>query len=467
MAYSPIIDVGITLSDVQVSIAGLDTPLFITTHRKGKPRVQAFGSASEVGSEFGTDSQAYYAAASVFSQQPSVKSLLIGRRDGELRLVPTNVAEDVVYSFEITNKIGTIIPITYTALDGDTSSDIVSALASIVNANSDAAQDCLAVPSGGQLLLKTQLGVGNVWQDSYFTVDNYSDDWSGADIWYGTESGAQVYSEIVKENSDFYFVTSDDNSVSFVTGGSGLAAAVQATSRLYFVSDRSTANIEALIEPDTSLFGILSAANYSNTVTIFHQEAGDSSVVGSHANTSSYPELAWIGANAVYPAGSVTWANIRLTGLPASQDPRTDLRLTSTQKENLNLRNSNYMEYDAGNTYTRYGQTASNDWIDTIRGVHWQSADMLANLKALLLGQKGGKVSYDGNGLARIREVMASSLQRGVNRNFLSEYTIFLPRLADISSVTKLARILADVSFEAKIAGAIHEIVVRGTVSEG
>lgn len=466
MAYNPIIDVGITLSDVQISIAGLDTPLFITAHRKGKERVTSYGSAAEVGEVYGLTSPAYYAAISLFSQQPSVKTMLVGRRDAELRLVPTNVANTVVYSFDITNKVGTVIPVTYTADVDDTSSDVVAALAATINANNDANDDVLAIPSGGQLILQTKLGTGNVWQDSYFTVSNYSAEWSGEDVWYGTESGAQVFTEIVKENSDFYFVGADDNSDNFVTGGSGLAAAVQATNRLYFVSDSDTDNLASVVDPDTSLFGKLAAAGYSNTVTIYHQNAGDSSVIGSHSNSTFYPEMAWIGSNAVYPAGSITWANIRISGLSASTDPRTSLRLTSTQKDNLNKRNSNYMEYDAGNTYTRYGQTVSNDWIDTIRGIHWQSADMLGNLKALLLGQKGGKVSYNGNGLARIREVIGSSLQRGVNRGFLSSYTIYLPRLADISSVTKLARVLEDVSFEAKIAGAIHEITVRGTVSE-
>lgn len=467
MAYGPIVNVDITISDVQVSVAGFGTPLFITTHRTHKERVQAYGSAAEVGNVYGTDSAAYFAAVNVFSQSPKVTNFKVGRRDGELRLVPTDVLISDVFSFDITNNSGVTFTATYTASSGDDATDVVTALAASINGDSDMAEDVLAVPSGSQLILQTKLGTGDVWQDSYFTVGNYSAKWSGNDIWYGNESGAQVYAEILAEDNDFYFVAADDNSTSFVTGGTGLAAAVQTTDKMYFVSDSDIDNIASITEPDNSLFGTLAAANYSNTVTLFSQEAGDSSVANDHAGSTSFPEMAYIGANAVYPAGSVSWSNIVLSGIPASTNPSTGLRLTSTQKNNLDLRNSNYLEYDAGNTYTRYGQTSSNDWIDTIRGVHWQTADMHSNLKALLLGQKGGKVTYDGNGIARVREVIASSLQRGINRNFLSSYKITMPRLADISSVTKLSRVLENVSFEANVAGAIHEITVQGTVSEG
>lgn len=466
MPYGPIVNVDITLSDVQVSVEGFGTPLFITAHRENQNRITAYGSAAEVGEVFGVTSPAYYAAVSVFSQQPNVSSIKIGRRDGELRLVPANVSLDEVYSFDIVNKAGVIYQATYTADVDDLASDVATALAADINGNADASADCLAVASGSQLILQTKLGAGSVWQDSYFTVQNYSDNWSGADNWFGTESGSQVFSEILKEDSDFFFVAADDNSDSFVTGGAGLAAAVQTVDKMYFVSDSDVDNIATIVDPDTSLFGKLAAANYSNTVTIFHQDAGDSSVVGSHSNTTVYPELSYIGTNAVYPAGSVTWANLRITGLTASTDPATGRRLTNTQKDNLDKRNSNYLEYDAGNTYTRYGQTSSNDWIDTIRGVYWQKSDLHTNLKLLLLGQKGGKLSYNGSGLARVREVISSSLQRGVNRNFLDSYEINMPKLSDISSATKLSRVLEGVTFTAKLSGAIHEITISGTVSE-
>lgn len=466
MPYGSIVNVNIALSDVQVTVEGFGTPLFITAHRKNANRVTAYGSAAEVGEVYGVDSAAYYAAVSVFSQQPKVSTVKIGRRDGELRLVPSNVAEDEVYGFSITNKDGVVYTASYTALAADDASDVVSALASDINGNSDAAEDVLAVPSGSQLILQTKLGSGSVWQDSYFTVENYTNNWSGADNWFGTEAGSQVFSEIIKEDSDFYFVAADDNSDSFVLGGSGLAAAVQSVDKLYFVSDSDVDNIATISDPDNSLFGSLAAANYSNTITFYHQDAGNSSVVGDHSVSTFYPEMAYIGSNATALAGSATWANVRLTGISASASASTGLRLTSTQKDNLDKRNSNYLEFDAGNTYTRYGQTASNDWIDTIRGIHWQTSDLHGNLKALLIGQKGGKVSFNGSGLARVREVISSSLQRGVNREFLDSYEITMPKLSEISTITKLARVLDNVTFTAKLAGAIHEITISGTVSE-
>lgn len=461
MAYEPIVNVNITISDVQVSAEGFGTPLFITSHRKDQGRVLEYSSAADVGTFYGTDSAAYKAALKAFGQRPSITSFKVGRRDAELRLLPTNFSDGDVVGFTVTNKQGISFAVSYTVQALDTATDISNGLKTNIETSPDALEDCTPVVQGSTLILRTALN-GNEWQDSYFTVTSYIGDFSGADFWRGTESASQVYNEISESDNDFYFIASDDNSIGFVTG---LAAIVQTENKLYFVSDSDEDNIATVSENDTSLFGQLSSNNYTHTVTLFHQDAGQSSVAGDSEN-KEYPELAWIGANAVYDPGSVTWANLTLSAISESKVNSTGRRLTPTQKSNLNSRNSNYIEYDSGNTFTRYGQTAGNEWIDTVRGVHWQTSDLTTNIKALLLGQKGGKITYDGQGIARIREVIASSLQRGVNRNLLSSYDITMPRLSDISTVDKLARILNNVRFSAQLAGAIHEVVIQGTVSE-
>lgn len=460
MAYEPIVNVDITISDVSVTTEGFGTPMFITTHREDQGRVQSFTNATEVGTYYGTDSAAYRAALQVFGQSPSINLLKVGRRDGELRLLATDFSESDVVGFTITNKSGTSFAASYTVQALDTATDIANGLKTNIETSADALEDCTPIVQGSTLILTTALDGGN-WQDSYFTVTNYLGTFTGADEWRGTESAAQVYTEIVAEDPDFYFLSCDDNEKSYALA---MAGVVQADNRLYFLSDSAQDNIAAITDPDNSLFGQLAAQGYDHTVALYHQDAGDSTVAGSH-EFADYPDMAWIGANAVYEAGSVTWANVTLSGVAASTNTTDNRRLTSGQKSNLEIRNANYIEYDAGNSFTRYGQTSGNEWIDVVRGVHWQTADLTSNMKALLLGQKGGKITYDNNGIARIREVIASSLQRGVNRNFLSLYTITMPRLSEISSTDKLARVLNNVKFTATLAGAIHEVVIQGTVS--
>lgn len=461
MAYQPIVNVDITISDVQVTAEGFGTPLFITSHRAGVERIQSFTSAAEVGSYFGTASRAYKAALKAFGQSPSINLLKIGRRDGELRLLPTDFTDGDTVGFTLTNKQQVSFTATYVVQAADTATDISNALKTSIETSADILEDVNPVVQGSTLILKTALD-GTDWKDAYFTVSSYQGTFAGADVWRGTETPAQVFTEILETDNDFYFVTADDNTSSFVLG---LAAAIETNNKLYFVSDSDETNVATVNEIDNSLFGELKALNYNNTIALFHQDAGRSTVAGSH-ELADYPELSWIGANAVYDAGSVTWANIALSGVSESRVNSSGKRLTSTQKDNLLQRRSNYIEYDAGNSFTRYGHTVGGEWIDVVRGVHWQTSDLGVNIKALLLGQKGGKVTFDGNGLTRIREVIASSLQRGVNRQLLSNYEITMPRLSEISSVDKLARILNNVKFTANLAGAIHEVVIQGSVSE-
>lgn len=464
MAFQPLVKVGITISDVQVSADGFGTPLFITSHRKDKDRVLSFANSIDVGAKFGTSSAAYKASLKAFGQSPSVNLFKVGRRDAELRLTPTDFANGESMGFRIKNALGNYYTVSVTADSDATAEEIVSALKDVIDAESTLVDDVAATINGATLTLKTALD-GSSWKDAYFEVDTYTSSavgtFSGEDIWVGTEAAAQVWQEVSETDGDFYFVSADDNVEAFVLA---LAAVVEAENKLYFVSDKNAENIKSFgSSTNTSLLGKL--APFNNTVFMFHQDAGDSQTASDH-ETANYNEIAWIGANAVYSPGSVTWSNLALSGVLESRSAN-GRRLTPAHKQALEAAHGNYVEYDAGNRFTRFGQTCGNEWIDTVRGVHWQTSDLTVNLKALLLGQKGGKVTFDGPGLARVREVIASSLQRGVNRNFLSEFAITMPRLSDISKVDKLARLLAGVKFTAKLAGAIHEISITGTVSEG
>ena len=467
MAFQPLVNVGITISSVQVSADGFGTPMFITSHRKDINRVESFVDAKSVGEKYGTASAAYRAALKAFGQSPSVNLFKVGRRDAKLELTPVDFVAGDVLSFRVKTKEGGFFTVSATADADPTAEEIVIALKAAIDAESTLDADVVATVSGPTLSLTTALD-GSDWKDAYFEVDTYtgSNDasFSGADNWIGTESAAQVWQEVTETDSDFYFLVTDDNVSSFVKS---MALVVESVDKMYFVSDSNALNLKTWgdNEVNTSLLGELKGLNLNNTVFLFHQDAGDSAVTADH-ETSDYAEMAWVGANAVYSPGSVTWSNLKLSTIGESRSAN-GRRITPSHKIALESNNGNYVEYDAGNTFTRFGQTVGNEWIDTVRGVHWQTSDLTVNLKALLLGQKGGKVTFDGNGLARVREVMASSLQRGVNRNFLSEFDITMPRLADISSIDKIARLLQGVKFTAKIAGAIHEIAISGTVSEG
>lgn len=454
MAYEEIVSVDISINDVNLTQAGFGTPLFITSHNNFDERIREYSSLTEVGQDFETTEAAYRAAQSVFGQSPSVQTMKIGRRkqDIAITLPSGDPADGLTFSVDV--RAGTTGDIaTDTLTYGPTLSDTVTTvLQGLLDAITGSAVDTYI---SGVLNLGTTLVISD--QTGYDILDTDNTIGAFEPLTFTetpNETAADVYQAIREVDSDFYFIGADDNSTGFATG---LAASIATDDVLYFVGSRELDNVATVVEPDNSLFGQLQ--NNLKVVLFFHQDATGSVV------DSTYPEMAYVGYNAPFDAGSVTWANLRVANLQTSRNYLTGKSLTTTQKSNLNLRNANYMETDAGITYARTGRTSSGEWIDVIRGVHWQTAEIGTAVKGLLLNQQGGKVTYDDTGIARVREVISSALQRGVNRGFLSSYTLTLPFVRDLTGAQRSSRILDGVEFTGILAGAIHVVRINGTVT--
>ena len=450
MPYNETISVDISISATPLTQEGFGTPLFITAHREFMDRVRTYSSITEVQADFPSDSNAVRAAQQAFSQSPTIQNLMIGRADVKSTLTPAApTADGEAYQFTITldeTGYSVAIPYNVTAFASETSQDVADAwkLAIDADSNLNTVVTATVVGTGGAATLE----IASQNPDVYFTVTDPTDNVTNS--YSPNESAEQTLAAIEEVDKDFYFITAEDHSTSYVLD---LAASAGARDVIYFVSSSDTDNLAAYQAGNTNLFAQLRDGNRKNTVTLFHHQA------------DNFVELAYIGKNAPHPAGSVTWANLQLNGVGFSQNPANGRPLTTTQKRNLFDQNANFIELDAGVSYTRTGVTAGGEWIDVIRGVSWQTTDMATSLRALLINQDGGKVPYDNQGIAQVREVMTSSLQRGVNRTFLTSYEVQLPLLAATSVVDRLARMLTGASFTGILAGAIHTVAVRGNVT--
>lgn len=455
MAYSPIANVSIVIQATPLTQEGFGTPLFITNHRQFQDRIREYSNLTSVGEEFGTDSEAYKAARAVFRQSPSVGSVKIGRRDGYLLVTPPDAslpdATSTSVTIEVFSETGTTLAtetIAFTTteenqpataiVDGLVTAFGTTTLGTYLTATDDSTAMRLTLISDGD--------------GKYFEVNGEAVELTPSYVYDETPAATLV--AIEELDTDWYFVTAQDNSSAYVTA---MSAELTPTRGIYFVSSADVANLVAYRADltNTDIFATLRNNNQDRAVTFFHQGR----------ENDDYPELAFCGANAPYDAGSVNWVNIEVVGLGASIDPVRGRVLTTTQKTNLEARNANYVEVEAGVAYIRGGKTAGGEWIDLIRGVDWLTSDMSLSLRRLLNSQKGGKLVYTDKGTAVVREVVSSSLQRAVNRNFITaDFSVDIPQVSDISTLDKLARVLNGVTFSATAAGAINIINVRGTV---
>ena len=474
MAYSPVVDVQITINAVNLTQAGFGTPIFICAHQQTDERVIEITEASELttavadgGYGFSENSAAYVAASRFFENSPAPTTVKIGRRGGtsvsSMSSVDGSTSE--TYSITVTYlQTGTAYTATYAHTAGtDTAETICDELIAQLEASGSAdLSEYLTLSNtgtgaGGNITI-TSVDDDYAFQVTTSTAGHTEDVFSTS--FSGSEGAAATLDALREYDSDFYFVTSEVR-----PAGTGktfcqdLSASVQALDKQYFVSSGDQVDL-SLESSDTSFFRYAYDNGRTKTVTLWHHYGSSQNVLG-----ESYPECYFVGYNAPYDAGSVTWCNLNVS-LPASAQPsNTSKALTTTQLSKLNTYNVNYVQTDAGITVLRTGITAGGEWIDVIRGVHWLTEDMTTSLKDLLFNQKGGKVPYTDSGIARVREVCMSSLQRAVNRGFLDSYTLTLPLVSEVSNQDWIARVLNDVTFTGILAGAIHIINVAGEVT--
>jgi hypothetical protein len=198
----------------------------------------------------------------------------------------------------------------------------------------------------------------------------------------------------------------------------------------------------------TSIAAVLNQGGYIRTFVMYHQDAA-----------TDYPEAAWFGRVLPLEPGSETWKFKTLNSISYSN-------LTTTQSRNALNKKANTYEFVAGVGITANGTVAQGEYIDIIRGVDWLTARIQEYVFSALVNTP--KVPYTDAGIAVIQAQVKRVLQLGVNNNFLAadpEPECTVPLAADVPPADKANRILKNVKFNATLAGAIHAVEIRGTVS--
>lgn len=248
---------------------------------------------------------------------------------------------------------------------------------------------------------------------------------------------------ILLESNEWYCLITGYNSNAYV-----IAAAdwVEANSKIYLAEvNESDAVTTSAGNSDT--LDDLATAEYARVAPVYHQEPAE------------FFSAALAGSRLSYDAGAETWKFANLSGV-------TPTTLTTTQRTNLVNRNANFYQNVAGLNVSQNGTMADGGFIDTKRFLDWLVDDMSASVFDALTGVP--KVPYTDLGVAIIEGAMRGSLLRGVQRGGIStdpEFTVTAPKVADIDSADRAARLLPDMKFTATLAGAIHKVTISGTVS--
>lgn len=422
-----IIDIQISRETTAVSRAAFNIPMFLATHTAFLERARSYPSLTAVAADFDSESNVYVAASKFFGQEIRPPQIVIGKRYAEsVDVVLQDVTGSAVLSYdgaEVTTDISG-------------AADAIEAVA-LLKTDFDAAS------------ITTITFTDNL--DGTFTIapsvagDPYSFTFSSqfSATYNSTETWVDALDNVSDVNNEWYALVAETHVEADVLQ---LAGAVEARKQIFGTSSSDVAITSATSTDDIAvqLFDL----GYQRTFVLYSENAD-----------TQYPEAAWIGGQLPEEPGSNTWKFKTLAGVTVSS-------LNSTASSAVKDKNANTYERVGGVSITSEGTMSGGEFIDVIIFVDWLEARMRESIFFRLVNTK--KIPYTQAGVTIIENEIRRVLAEGITNGGLApnpQPTVSVPNVLAIEANLRATRTLEGITFEGRLAGAIHFVKVRGTVT--
>ncbi len=450
MSLDDIVKVTIDLQTASVSRVGFGTPLIMSTEAATDSRFTETAKIYTQLSELTTDGfiasgVTFLKAQSVFSQNPKVSQLVIGKRSNAptmvVTLTPTLPSPLAITTYAVTIG-GTIAAETFAFVTDatPTGDEIVIGLIALINAGN---QNVVATGTTTLILTAAATPGGSPAAGNPFTVsyDELQFDSQNTTPDPGLAADLAAIQGNVDGNDDWYQVYLDSYGSDEILALAGLIE----TQKKTFLA--TTSDSDVLLSPITDVGGVLQAADRFRTALIWHKDP--------HTG----PDSGWGGGQLPTDPGSITWAFKSISGVIPSV-------LTPTQDTNLKNKNVNRYTTVNSNNITLDGKMAGGEFIDVVRGIDFITARLQEAVFAELVNLP--KIPFTDLGIAIVENAVKGVLQLGVSQDIFAadpEPVVTVPLKADVSTTDVANRLLPDVNFTATLAGAIHAVEIAGVVT--
>lgn len=198
----------------------------------------------------------------------------------------------------------------------------------------------------------------------------------------------------------------------------------------------------------TDIFSQLKALSFERTWGIY--SAG--------ANTQA-TDAAWMGYMIPTTPGIGQWGLKTLKGVTADN-------LSPTQFSSVLAKNGNAYVTMGSSGVTYPGVNFFGEFVDLEILVDWTQTNIQIGIFNVLTDPNNLKVPYDNSGINMIENPVRAVLSQGqANQGYLPGWDVFAPDEADVSTADKADRTLNNLGFDAKFAGAIIKVNLKGNVS--
>jgi hypothetical protein len=453
MAIGNIVDVQITAGTVQPSRQAFGVPLLITSEAGAIIGYSASGLGSyvEVSSmrevlDYGflAGSATYQLAEACFRQSPRPPTVMIGALRSPapaqaVTITPYGILAGDVFTIAITDKNGVTESITATADATPTVAEIADAL------RASAAALTIAVTADvgpGSPLVLTGDVAGNMFGFELTSVGIGALSINIAETTATTGGYDDAASDILASSEGAFY---------------GVVIDSQAEVNLDEMAAWALANDRIFAGHFADVLG--SVASDATAKTATNERAFFLRLNGTAEgyDTFNFPQASWMADLFSRDPGAYTAAFKTLEGVPAE-------KMGTTYKSVIETAGSNWYALTKGVGITFPGKMASGEYIDVTIGLDWLVARMEERLYAAKLNNP--KIPFTDGGIAIIRSEVEGQLTEAEAVGLIdSGWTVTVPAVADTTTADRAARTLNGVEFEARLQGAIHKTVVRGTVS--
>ena len=441
-----VVSVNISLNTTGISVEGFNTMLVVGAHAHSLARVETYTQASDmITAGFSDTDPLYLAVVDAFSQTPRPRRVKIGRRQAaSVAVTVANLTSAGIYKLTVSHldDNSNIVEKVYSYTNtGGTAGDILTGLKTLIDA--DSAAVVTAAVSANTLTLTTTDG------NAFAVATSANMAQSVASV---TETIPQTMAAIQSYDNDWY------GWVLASRAQADILAAADWTESVRKLFGTAIAEAGAYNPESTTDTGyLLYNGNYFRTFWFYHKDAA-----------TDFPEAAVMTRCFAILPGGESWANKKLAGVIA--DP-----LTETQYIAITSKNGNTFERFRNVSITQNGKVAAGEWIDVIRFRDWLQEEITVNVFNALVNSN--KIPYTDEGIAIIEAQIRQALELGTRRGGIAPieydedgnenygYTISVPLSSSISANQKATRVLQDVSFTARLAGAIHVVEITGSLT--
>lgn len=402
--------------------------------------------AGMIADGFTTSDQEYIRAAELLSQALSPEEFVVFRYNPAVAQQDTFQVNTLVASHNYKFTLNGLL-IQYTSTGLDTQQSILTALLAAIGVafptNPPVTGAVVGTGAGATLTLTASApGAGftitlvDADLTHVATVANHSivsdiqteQASPGGDIWYGLTICSQLASDIKQ-----------------------VAAYIETQIKI-FIADSVDAGI-LVPATTTDIASVLKGFGYTRTGIIYSQTANDGSAA------------AWLGGQLPQVPGASTWKFKQLVGITPSELTSTE-RTTCIGLPGIPEKNCNIYDVVGGVPITEEGIMSGGQFIDITVFIDWLVSTMQVNVFTKLV--QSPKIPYTDQGIAIVENGVRQTLNQGVANGGIdgnSPITVTVPQVLAIPTADRAERVLPDVKFSCRLAGAIHFVQIQGVVT--